>query len=53
MIAGGLAHIDCRVIHTFPLKSSTLMIGEVVAAQSAEETNHWCISTELFKGLAE
>jgi flavin reductase (DIM6/NTAB) family NADH-FMN oxidoreductase RutF len=53
LIAGGLAHIDCRLIHTFPLKSSTLMIGEVVAAQSAEETNPLVYFNRTFQRLAE
>jgi flavin reductase (DIM6/NTAB) family NADH-FMN oxidoreductase RutF len=52
LIAGGLGHIDCRLVHTFPLKSSTLMIGEVVAAQSAEETNPLVYFNRAFHGLA-
>ena len=36
MLAGGLSHLDCRVITTLDCGTSTLFIGEVVAAQSAQ-----------------
>jgi flavin reductase (DIM6/NTAB) family NADH-FMN oxidoreductase RutF len=53
LLVGGLAHIDCRVVHTFPLKSSTLIVGEVLAAQFAAETNPLVYFNRTFRGLAE
>ncbi len=35
-IQGGLAFIDCRVATRHPLSHSTLLIGEVLAAQTVE-----------------
>jgi flavin reductase (DIM6/NTAB) family NADH-FMN oxidoreductase RutF len=35
LIQGGLAFVDCRVVHQHPLHLSTLFIGEVVAAKTA------------------
>jgi flavin reductase (DIM6/NTAB) family NADH-FMN oxidoreductase RutF len=34
LLAGGLAFVDCRVVHEYPMARSTLLIGEVVAAQT-------------------
>jgi len=53
LIAGGLAHIDCRLVHTYPLRSSTLMIGEVVAAMSADETNPLLYFNRVFHKWTE
>jgi flavin reductase (DIM6/NTAB) family NADH-FMN oxidoreductase RutF len=53
LIAGGLAHIDCRIVHTFSMKSSTLMVGEVLAAQSAPETNPLLYFNRSFHRLSE
>jgi flavin reductase (DIM6/NTAB) family NADH-FMN oxidoreductase RutF len=33
LLEGGLAHLDCRVVHTYPMKESTLFIGELLAIQ--------------------
>jgi flavin reductase (DIM6/NTAB) family NADH-FMN oxidoreductase RutF len=33
LIAGGLAFLDCRVVHAHPLGESTVFFGEVLAAQ--------------------
>jgi len=35
LIRGGLAFVDCRVVHQYPMHVSTLFIGEVTAAQTA------------------
>ncbi len=32
LIRGGLAFVDCRVVHTYAMRLSTLYVGEVVAA---------------------
>jgi len=37
LIAGGLAHLDCRVAQTISLPESTLFIGEVMAGQRIED----------------
>ncbi len=34
LIAGGMAFVDCRVVHRYPMRLSTLFIGEVLAAQA-------------------
>jgi len=36
MIAGGLMHLDCRVLTTFGAGANTIFIGDVVAAQCVE-----------------
>ena len=36
LLLGGLAFFDCRVVHQFDMPRSTLLIGEVLAAQSIE-----------------
>lgn len=38
-IRGGLAFVDCRVVHSYPMQHSTLFIGEVLAAQIGESTS--------------
>jgi flavin reductase (DIM6/NTAB) family NADH-FMN oxidoreductase RutF len=37
MLAGGLAHLDCRVSSSLDCGASTIFIGEVVAAQSVQD----------------
>jgi flavin reductase (DIM6/NTAB) family NADH-FMN oxidoreductase RutF len=37
LISGGLMHLDCRVVQTVEVGTSTIFIGEVVAAQNAAE----------------
>jgi flavin reductase (DIM6/NTAB) family NADH-FMN oxidoreductase RutF len=39
LITGGLAFLDCRVVHTYPMPLSTLFIGEVIVGKSIEATN--------------
>jgi flavin reductase (DIM6/NTAB) family NADH-FMN oxidoreductase RutF len=52
-ITGGLGHIDCRIVHTFPFKSSTLIIGEVVAARWSIEANPLLYFNRVFHRLSE
>lgn len=35
-LSGGLAFFDCMVRHIYPMTSSTLFVGEVVAVQQAD-----------------
>lgn len=51
LISGGLAQIDCRVVHQFPMKSSTLVIGEVVAAKTADENSPLIYFNRVFHRL--
>jgi flavin reductase (DIM6/NTAB) family NADH-FMN oxidoreductase RutF len=37
LLVGGIAFLDCRVIHRHPLERSTLFLGEVLAVQSVVE----------------
>jgi flavin reductase (DIM6/NTAB) family NADH-FMN oxidoreductase RutF len=37
LISGGLAALECRVVHEYPIKNSTLFIGEVQAAWHRED----------------
>jgi 3-hydroxy-9,10-secoandrosta-1,3,5(10)-triene-9,17-dione monooxygenase reductase component len=37
LLHGGLMHLDCRVIQTVDVGTSTVFIGEVVAAQSIKD----------------
>jgi flavin reductase (DIM6/NTAB) family NADH-FMN oxidoreductase RutF len=53
LIAGGLAHLDCRIVHTYPLKSSTLMIGEVIAVQCSDEINPLIYFNRIFHRFTE
>ncbi|MFC2064602.1 flavin reductase family protein [Chloroflexota bacterium] len=36
-ISGGLAFLDCAIVHSYVSGSNTLLIGEVIAASSSEE----------------
>jgi flavin reductase (DIM6/NTAB) family NADH-FMN oxidoreductase RutF len=33
LLEGGLAHLDCKVVHIYPMPESTLFVGEVLAIQ--------------------
>lgn len=33
LLCDGMAHIDCRVIHSYPMPNSTLFVGDVLAAE--------------------
>lgn len=35
LIRGGVAYVDCRVVHQYPLRHATFLIGEVLAARPA------------------
>lgn len=35
-ILGGLAFVDCQVVHQYPMTESILFIGEVIAAQQVD-----------------
>jgi flavin reductase (DIM6/NTAB) family NADH-FMN oxidoreductase RutF len=35
LLVGGLAYIDCRVVHRYTMARSTLLVGQVVAVQTA------------------
>lgn len=37
LIKGGLAWLDCRVVHSYDAGMNTLFVGEVVAARGTEE----------------
>jgi flavin reductase (DIM6/NTAB) family NADH-FMN oxidoreductase RutF len=37
LIAGGSAFLDCKVVHQYEMPLSTLLVGEVIAAQQVEE----------------
>ena len=37
LIEGGLAGLECRVVHEYPMPNSTLFVGEVLAAGRREE----------------
>jgi flavin reductase (DIM6/NTAB) family NADH-FMN oxidoreductase RutF len=39
LLAGGAAFLDCKVVHQYEMRRSTLLIGEVVGARIAEETS--------------
>jgi flavin reductase (DIM6/NTAB) family NADH-FMN oxidoreductase RutF len=36
LLEGGLAYLDCKVVHIYPMPESTLFIGEVQAIQFIE-----------------
>ncbi len=38
LLHGGAAFVDCRVVHSYAMLHSTLMVGEVVTARQAEES---------------
>jgi len=38
LLAGGAAFLDCRVVHQYDMRHSTLLVGEVLSARIAEET---------------
>lgn len=37
LLCNGIAHIDCRVVHTYPMPNSTLFVGEVLAAEVCQD----------------
>lgn len=37
LLRDGLAFIDCRVVHSYPMQNSTLFIGEVLAAEVCQD----------------
>lgn len=37
LLSGGMAFLDCRVVHQYEMRTSTLVVGEVLAAQPAGE----------------
>lgn len=37
LISGGSAFLDCRIVHQYEMPLSTLLVGEVLVAQQAEE----------------
>ncbi len=39
LLKEGIAHLDCRVVHQYEMPSSTLFIGEVLAAEYS--SNKW------------
>ena len=39
LLAGGLSHLDCRLVTTLECGTSTLFIGEVVAAKNLPDGN--------------
>jgi flavin reductase (DIM6/NTAB) family NADH-FMN oxidoreductase RutF len=38
-IVGGIAYVDCRVGHVYPLENTSVFIGDVVAAWYSENNN--------------
>lgn len=34
LLKAGRAHLDCRVVHTYPMPNSTLFVGEVLAGEN-------------------
>ena len=37
LLNGGVAFLDCHVVHQYEMRTSTLLVGEVLAAQAAGE----------------
>ena len=37
LLMDGLVSLDCKVVHAYPMKESTLYVGEVVAVQHTRE----------------
>ncbi len=37
LLCHGMAHIDCRVVHSYPMPSSTLFVGEVLASEVCQD----------------
>lgn len=40
LILGGLAYLDCQVVQSFDVGSTTVFLGEVLAAQVSQQDNH-------------
>lgn len=54
LISGGAAFLDCRVVHQYEMRSSTLLVGEVLAAQAAGEGHPPLVYTNrTFTGLPD
>ncbi len=51
-IKGGLAFLDCRVLHTFDAGSSTLFIAEVIEARRASEGQPLVYHNRQYRRLA-
>jgi flavin reductase (DIM6/NTAB) family NADH-FMN oxidoreductase RutF len=50
-IQGGLAFLDCKVIHTYTMPASKLYIGEVLAAQTARDGQPLIYHNRLYHRL--
>ena len=46
ILTGGLAWLDCRVVHTYPAGLNTLFVAEVVEAKFHSAEIRWCITIE-------
>ncbi len=51
LIQGGLAYLDCRVIHSYAMRSSILYIGEVMAVRTAGEGQPLVYHNRLYHRL--
>lgn len=52
-IQGGLAFLDCRVIHAYAMRSSRQYIGEVIAVQTARNGQPLVYHNRLYHRLKE
>jgi flavin reductase (DIM6/NTAB) family NADH-FMN oxidoreductase RutF len=53
LIRGGLAWLDCRVVHSYDAGMNTLFVAEVVAARSMEEGVPLVYHNRKYWGLSE
>jgi len=53
LIKGGLAWLDCRVVHSYDAGMNTLFVGEVVAARGMEEGMPLVYHNRKYWGLSE
>lgn len=50
-LRGGLAFIDCRVVYSYPLPHSTLLIGEAIAIESLQEADPLIYHNRMYRKL--
>jgi len=51
LLSQGLAHLDCKVIHTVEFGPTTVFFGEVVAAASISSGRPMVYYNRLYRGL--
>ncbi len=53
LLVGGLAWLDCRVVHSYPVGASTLFVGEVLISKASDEVEPLVYLNQKFHKLGD